>query len=38
MSTLELVILAEVLAQTVQALGIVAILFAIRKHTRKEKP
>jgi len=38
MSTLELVIFAEVLAQTVQALGIVAILFTIRKHTRKEKP
>jgi len=38
MTTIELVILAEVLAQTVQALGIVAILFHIRKHTRKNKP
>jgi len=38
MTTIELVILAEVLAQTVQALGIVAILFTIRKHIRKGKP
>jgi hypothetical protein len=38
MTSIELVILAEVLAQSVQALGIVAILFTIRKHTRKERP
>ena len=37
MTTIELVILAEVLAQTVQALGIVAILFTIRKHFARAK-
>ena len=37
MSTLELVIALEMIAQLMQAIGIVAILFEVRKLTRRRR-